>query len=96
VKGNMGLAMKLDTVLKSAKSAPAPKAAAPAAAAPVSKSGSVAVPGFESSATFVEIQTGIASLPQSVKEATVKKVKVCIEIISILAFLFTKIIYLIL
>jgi putative sterol carrier protein len=75
VKGNMGLAMKLDTVLKSAKSAPAPKAAAPAAAAPASKSGSVAVPGFESSATFVEIQTGIASLPQSVKEATVKKVK---------------------
>ncbi|KAJ3352749.1 hypothetical protein HDU83_007697 [Entophlyctis luteolus] len=75
VKGNIGLATKLDTVLKAAKTAaPAPAPAAPAAAsAPASDT--VNVPGFESGALFAEIEDGLKTSPKAQLEAAVKKVK---------------------
>ncbi|KAI8827741.1 SCP2 sterol-binding domain-containing protein [Chytriomyces cf. hyalinus JEL632] len=79
VKGNIALATKLDSVLKSAK--PAAGAAAPAApaaapvAAPAAAAGSVAVSGFESSQLFVEIENGLKTSPKAQAEAAVKKVK---------------------
>ncbi|KAJ3417403.1 hypothetical protein HDV05_004868 [Chytridiales sp. JEL 0842] len=79
VKGNIMLASKLDTVLKSAQSA-APKAAA-APAAPVTPAaapkaeGGVDVPGFASSAVFAQIHGGLTAASPAEREATVKKVK---------------------
>jgi hypothetical protein len=76
VKGNIMLASKLDTVLKSAQSAkPAAAPAAPAAAAKPA-GGDVAVAGFASSAVFSEINAGLSGSSAAEREATVKKVKV--------------------
>ena len=63
MQGNMGLAMKLEQVIKSKKpagAAPAAAAAAPAAAP--------AAAGFKSDSLFNEIQGGIAADPSLVKK----------------------------
>ncbi|KAJ3058488.1 hypothetical protein HDU98_005411, partial [Podochytrium sp. JEL0797] len=75
VKGNIALATKLDTVLKAAKSAPKPAAPAATPAAAAGGSSTVAVPNFDSSALFSEIEAGLKSTATPQREATVKKVK---------------------
>ncbi|KAI9339319.1 SCP2 sterol-binding domain-containing protein [Obelidium mucronatum] len=80
VKGNIGLATKLDSVLKAAKSAPAAAPAAPASApasAPAAPTtgGTVAVPAFDSSAIFAEIETGLKASTKEQRDAAIKKVK---------------------
>ncbi|KAI8999579.1 SCP2 sterol-binding domain-containing protein [Gaertneriomyces semiglobifer] len=73
VKGNMMLATRLDAVLKAAKNAPKAAPAASPAAAPAASS--VEVPGFQSSALFQQIATGIATAPPQQKESVAKKAK---------------------
>ncbi len=77
-KGNMMLATKLDTVLKSAKasaaSAPSPSAA-PSASAPSATVSSVAVDGFESSAIFTQMKAAFSAASAAEKEALLKKGK---------------------
>eukprot|EP00002_Diphylleia_rotans_P015654 TRINITY_DN302_c0_g1_i1.p2 TRINITY_DN302_c0_g1~~TRINITY_DN302_c0_g1_i1.p2 ORF type:complete len:259 (-),score=84.00 TRINITY_DN302_c0_g1_i1:218-994(-) len=68
IKGNMGLAQKLDVVVKAAKKAPAaaPAAAAPAAAA--AAPAGVSVAGFKSSALFEDIAAALAADPSVAKK----------------------------
>ena len=78
IKGNMMLATKLDTVIKSAKdalaSAPAP-AAAPSGKSEPPAAASLDVAGFESSSVFTQIYAGIAGAPDAEKEQFMKKAK---------------------
>ncbi|KAJ3334560.1 hypothetical protein HDU93_007756, partial [Gonapodya sp. JEL0774] len=74
VKGNMMLAMKLDSVLKVAKNA-APAASPPPKAAAPSTSGSIEVPGFKSSQVFIQLKAGIDALSAADQEKQVKNVK---------------------
>ncbi|KAL2919179.1 hypothetical protein HK105_201454 [Polyrhizophydium stewartii] len=78
IKGNMMLATRLDSILKTsgpaaasaAAAAPAPAAAAAPAAAPAA-----AVAGFECAAIFDQIKQRLAAAPAAEKEATLKKVR---------------------
>ncbi|KAJ3125960.1 hypothetical protein HK100_010517 [Physocladia obscura] len=74
VKGNVGLATKLDSVLKAAKTAPI-AAISVTVTTPSSDGETVNVAGFESGALFAEIEAGLKTSPKAQLEAAVKKVK---------------------
>ncbi|KAI9146051.1 SCP2 sterol-binding domain-containing protein [Paraphysoderma sedebokerense] len=80
VKGNLMMAMRLDTVLKTApadtknalQGGAAP--AAPAAAAPAGGA-AIQAPGFLSSSVFSQIKAGLDSSPAKEREGIVQKTK---------------------
>jgi len=81
VKGNMGLAMKLDGVLKQIRTAPAaaPSSTPAATAAPTAPANgspsNLEVPGFESSAVFKQIAAGLTASSPADRKSQVQKAK---------------------